>query len=99
MDKAAFGITIRLMKSSLRGVEHISFNRMEKVSEKLGTALGCHLKWGEVLRIMAPEWYHRPETCTGTVSNPGSGDRLLQYRRRAKRGRSVFNKQDQLISE
>ena len=87
------------LESSLRGLEIMTMRRMEKVAEKFGLDVGDVGQWGLAMVTIAPEWYHRPETCTGTTSNPGSADRLLQYRRRAKRGRSVFNHQDQSLGE
>ncbi len=73
---------------------HVSYQRWEELGEKLGRLLNDTEQWGAVCQAMMPEWYERPETTTGSKTMIGTYDRILHYKRRAKRGLAVFSKKD-----
>jgi hypothetical protein len=84
----------RLLRDAIHKRDSLPVKAMEELCENLGHACGDIDQWGAAMLAMFPEWFTRPETCTGTASMPGTDDRMLQYRRRAKRGKSVFNAND-----
>jgi hypothetical protein len=73
---------------------HVSYDHWEKLAEDLGILLDDLNQWVDACLTMMPEWYERPETTSGSKTMPGTYDRILHYRRRARRGLTVFSKKD-----
>jgi len=73
---------------------HVSYDHWEKLAEDLGVLLNDLDQWADTCVVMMPEWYERPETTTGSKTMIGTYDRILHYKRRAKRGLAVFSKKD-----
>jgi hypothetical protein len=73
---------------------HVSYDHWEKLGEELGALLDDLNQWADACLAMMPEWYGRPETTSGSKTMPGTYDRILHYRRRAKRGLAVFSRKD-----